>query len=169
MAVAEARMVDDSIAQFIKVLGNHHLGTGYRLIHLLRRLSDLGLDLNDHNHTTVIRDSFHARLRRAAMNHILRDIKHHARISIPRSYQLVGIADEGLSYKAAGYKDVFALEQGQIYGQCNSAFLYLKKLTNKLACIQRPGDDEPTWLSGNCLISRNPVVHPGDGEASNSM
>ena len=32
-----------------------------------------------------------------------------------------------------------------------------------IACVQRPGDKEPTWLEGLCVISRNPVIHPGDG------
>jgi len=32
------------------------------------------------------------------------------------------------------------------------------------ACIQSPGDTEPTYLKGNVCISRNPVVHPGDCE-----
>jgi RNA-dependent RNA polymerase len=33
------------------------------------------------------------------------------------------------------------------------------------ACIQKPNQTEPTWLSGNASISRSPVVHPGDGMA----
>jgi len=89
----------------------------------MKRLNELGLDLNDENGATVIKDSFHARLRRVAMNHVLRDIKHHARIPLPKSYQLVGIADEGPAYEAAGYENVYILESGQIYGQNNLIYL----------------------------------------------
>ena len=32
-----------------------------------------------------------------------------------------------------------------------------------LVCIQERDDPEPRYLEGPCLISRNPVVHPGDG------
>ena len=110
-------MVDDSLEQFRKVVTSHSLGTKFRLSSLMKRLIDLGLDVHDCNQPTVLRDPFHARLRRVAMNHILRDIKHHARIPLPSSYQLIGIADEGPAYIAAGYKDVYTLEDGQIYGQ----------------------------------------------------
>ena len=33
---------------------------------------------------------------------------------------------------------------------------------NLLVCIQERDDPNPRYLSGPCLISRNPVVHPGD-------
>jgi RNA-dependent RNA polymerase len=116
MAVADARMVDDSLEQFRKVLTSHSLGTKFRLSSLMKRLIDLGIDIHD-GQEAILRDPFHARLRRVAMNHILRDIKHHARIPLPRSHQLVGIADEGPAYVAAGYQNVFTLQDGQVYGQ----------------------------------------------------
>lgn len=34
------------------------------------------------------------------------------------------------------------------------------------ACVQTSENEEPRYLQGMCLISRNPVVHPGDGSAS---
>jgi hypothetical protein len=31
------------------------------------------------------------------------------------------------------------------------------------ACIQESANEEPVFLKGACLISRSPVIHPGDG------
>lgn len=36
-------------------------------------------------------------------------------------------------------------------------------MTTCIVCIQNVGDAEPTYLEGTCMISRSPVVHPGDG------
>jgi RNA-dependent RNA polymerase len=144
-AVADARMIDDSIEQFRKILNSHSLGTGFHLSFLMKRLNDLRLDLRSPNPAQTIDNAFFARLRRVAMNHVLRDIKHSARIPVPKSYQLVGIADEGPAYQNMGYENVYVLPPNKIY-----------------ACIQNPGDEEPTWLKGQCMISRSPVVHPGD-------
>ncbi|OBZ75664.1 RNA-dependent RNA polymerase 1 [Grifola frondosa] len=60
-------------------------------------------------------------------------------------YLLVGVADEGPTYVADGCENVFTLDEAEIF-----------------ACIQNPGDLEPTYLKGFVLISRSPVVHPGD-------
>ena len=141
MAVADARMVDDSLEQFRKVLTSHSLGTKFRLGSLMRWLIELKIDLHDDDQAAVLRDPFHARLRRVAMNHILRDIKHHARIPLPRSHQLVGIADEGPAYVAAGYQNVFTLQGGQVYGQlsASSCIGYLwngEQLASRIPAIQ---------------------------------
>jgi RNA-dependent RNA polymerase len=50
------------------------------------------------------------------MNDVLRDIKHSARIPIPESYLLVGVADEGPAYKKAGLTNVYILPEGNIFG-----------------------------------------------------
>ncbi|KAJ7074173.1 RNA dependent RNA polymerase-domain-containing protein [Mycena amicta] len=145
IAVGDARTIDDGIAQFRTILRNHSLGGPYRLAFILDRLEKLGLDLKPKLAMPGIDNPWLAELRQVAMNDVLRDIKHSARIPIPESHLLVGIADEGPAYKREGLSNVYELPPGQIY-----------------ACIQRPEDDKPTWLSGSCTISRSPVAHLGD-------
>lgn len=66
--------------------------------------------------TPGIDNPFLRQLRQVAMADVLRDIKHNARIPIPDSYLLVGVADEGPAYQAAGHHNVFTLKQGHIFG-----------------------------------------------------
>ncbi|EIW76361.1 RdRP-domain-containing protein, partial [Coniophora puteana RWD-64-598 SS2] len=144
-AVADARTAHDSVDQFVAVLQKHRLGIPYRLDQTLLKLKALGLVLRTGQDQESLDTDFLARVRLCVIKHILRDIRHSARIPIPGSYQLVGVADEGQAYINAGKENVFTLRQGQIY-----------------ACIQDPSDAEPQWLQGTCVISRSPVVHPGD-------
>jgi RNA-dependent RNA polymerase len=51
------------------------------------------------------------------MMDIMRDIKHSARILVPDSHLLVGIADEGPAYVNAGFENVYCLAPGFIYGK----------------------------------------------------
>ncbi|KAJ3544083.1 hypothetical protein NMY22_g2912 [Coprinellus aureogranulatus] len=145
MAVADARTIDGGIDELWQFIAGHGLGNPFRLKYILQRFRDLGLDIRPSSKSRSIDTPFLRLLRSVAITDVLRDIKHSARIPIPESYLLVGIADEGVAYRKAGYKDVYTLEEGQIY-----------------ACIQRPEDTEPTWIEGACSISRSPVVHPGD-------
>ncbi|KAH7908760.1 RNA dependent RNA polymerase-domain-containing protein [Hygrophoropsis aurantiaca] len=145
MAVADARMAHDSIERFTNVLDANKLGHNFSLSTTLKRLATLGLDLKPTRLQKPIDNPFLARLRACAINHVLRGIKHSARIPIPNSYMLVGVADEGNAYIKAGYTDVYTLAPGKIF-----------------ACVQNPEDKEPTWISGPCVVSRSPVVHPGD-------
>jgi RNA-dependent RNA polymerase len=119
LAVKRARTIDDSILQFNDVLASHNLGSGYRLRHTMGRLQDrYNLDFKSESPRTISMDNpFFVQLRQIAMNDVLRDIKHSARIPVPNSYLLVGVADEGPAYEAAGYKDVFKLQESQIYGE----------------------------------------------------
>jgi hypothetical protein len=52
------------------------------------------------------------------MHHSLREVKFKARIPVPDSYQLVGVADEGRAYIQEGVDEgrVFTLKPGTIYG-----------------------------------------------------
>ncbi|KAG6854694.1 hypothetical protein C0991_002405 [Blastosporella zonata] len=149
IAVAEARTINDSSQQFRNVLDSHGLGRPYRLSHLLKRIEDLGLELNPRQNVPGFDDKFFRQLRQVSMMDILRDIKHSARIPIPESYTLVGVADEGPAYQEAGMDNVYTLPVGHIFG------LYK-------ACVQSSPDKEPRWLEGSCSILRSPVVHPGD-------
>jgi|SRR5882757_6203603 len=119
LAVERARTIDDSISQFNDILTSHSLGSGYRLPHILKRLRDrYNMDLKSEGPRTISMDNpFFSQLRQVAMNDVLRDIKHSARIPVPDSYLLVGVADEGPAYEAAGYTNVFKLQESQIYGE----------------------------------------------------
>ncbi|KAJ7633050.1 RNA dependent RNA polymerase-domain-containing protein [Roridomyces roridus] len=144
-AVRDTLTIDDSIAQFRTLLKDHSLGSPFRLAYLLEKLEKFGLDLKPKHRTPGIDNEFFKQLRQVATNDVLREIKHSARIPIPKSYLLVGVADEGPAYKKAGYTNVFELPPGKIY-----------------ACVQRHHDEPPTWLEGSCTISRSPVAHVGD-------
>lgn len=115
-AVADARKIDDSIEEFRTILKCHGLGNGYRLAHTMQRLGELGLDLKPGDSTKIVDNPFLARVRNFAKNHVLRDIKHGARIPVPNSWLLVGVADEGPTYQNTGIGDVFCLSPGKIYG-----------------------------------------------------
>ncbi|KAK2460832.1 hypothetical protein APHAL10511_007302 [Amanita phalloides] len=145
-AIADARTIHDSIDAFCRILNIHSLGKQYRLSYSLKRLkTKYGLDLHHQSDIPGLDTQFLRQVRQVAMVSVLRDIKHSARIPVPESCLLVGVADEGPAYKENGYNDVFTLQEGQIY-----------------ACIQKSLDDEPIWLKGPCTISRSPVAHPGD-------
>ncbi|KAI5995827.1 RNA dependent RNA polymerase-domain-containing protein [Pisolithus orientalis] len=144
-AVADARRAHESAAMFSGLLEKHRLCKDFWLTDTLRRLNALGLELNPNRMQRPLDTPFLSRIRSSAINHVLRGIKYRARIPIPESYMLPGVADEGPAYVNRGYKNVYCLPQGKIF-----------------ACIQNPGDEEPTWIKGMCLISRSPVIHPGD-------
>ena len=119
LAVERARTIDDSISQFNDVLASHTLGSGYRLRHTMERLQDrYNMDFKSKGPQTISMDNpFFNQLRQVAMNDVLRDIKHSARIPVPDSYLLVGVADEGPAYEAAGHTNIFKLRQSEIYGE----------------------------------------------------
>ncbi|PPQ77522.1 hypothetical protein CVT25_011319 [Psilocybe cyanescens] len=149
-AVADAKTIDDSINQFRDVLKSHNLGSAYRLRDILTRLKDkYNMDLTSDGKTIAVDNPFLRQIRQVAMTDILRDIKHSARIPVPQSYLLVGVADEGPAYEAEGRKNVFCLSEGEIYGKII------------IVCIQTR-TEAPIWISGNVSISRSPVAHPGD-------
>ncbi|GLB34759.1 putative RNA polymerase [Lyophyllum shimeji] len=144
-AVADARTINVSSEQFRAVLDSHGLGRPYRLSHLLRKVEESGLALHPQNREPGFDNPFLRQMRQVCMLDVLREIKHSARIPIPESYLLVGLADEGPAYKQAGMENVYMLPEGHIF-----------------ACIQKSPDADPVWLEGSCSISRSPVVHPGD-------
>jgi RNA-dependent RNA polymerase len=115
-AVAEALTIDDSAAQFRTVLDAHGLGRPCRLSYTLKRIEGLGLELNPKNRDPGFDTPFLKQVRQVSMNDVLRDIKHSARIRIPESYLLVGVADEGSGYQKAGLTNVYTLPEGHIFG-----------------------------------------------------
>ncbi|RXW18615.1 hypothetical protein EST38_g7238 [Candolleomyces aberdarensis] len=117
VAIAEAKTIDNGMDEFRAIMSGHNLGTPFRVQSLLQRLHGMDLDIKTDSRTASIDTPFLHLLRDVAIFDVLRDIKHSARIPIPDSYLLVGIADEGVAYRKAGYEDVFTLEEGQIYVQ----------------------------------------------------
>ncbi|KAF5386830.1 hypothetical protein D9615_001534 [Tricholomella constricta] len=104
-AVAEARTINDSCSQFRSILDGHGLGRPYRLARLLKSIEELGLELNSQNRSPGFDNPFLRQVRQVSMLDVLREIKHSARIPIPQSYLLVGVADEGPAYTNAGVEN----------------------------------------------------------------
>ncbi|KAH9985084.1 RNA dependent RNA polymerase-domain-containing protein [Russula vinacea] len=147
-AKASIHLSSDSLEHFSLLLTKYNLGGKFHLAFVLEQLSRLGLDFKDGADQKAIKGAFFERLLCLTVNHSLREIKFKARIPIPYSYQLVGVADEGRAYIKEGVAsedDVFALGPGRIY-----------------VCVQKSVHEQPIYLKGTCVISRSPVIHPGD-------
>lgn len=79
----------DSFESSARLLERHGLGTAFRVPSVLLSLANLDLDIDGPLDTN---DLF-AHGMNLAVNHILRDLKHKARIPVDGSYTLVGVAD----------------------------------------------------------------------------
>ncbi|KAG9100576.1 hypothetical protein FRC06_003955 [Ceratobasidium sp. 370] len=126
-AVQEVQEIMYTFGGAARLLEKHGLGTSFKLPAIMLRMQNIGLEL-EHCYAlgmkTILKD---------AETDILRELKHRARIPVPDSWKLVGIADE-FNY----------LREGEIY-----------------ACV-RDRDEKPIYLEGPYLITRSPVIHPGD-------
>ncbi|KAF9270384.1 RNA-directed RNA polymerase 2 [Marasmius fiardii PR-910] len=125
-AVKQAENAARSLEGAARMLESCGLGTSYRLTSVLLSLSRLGID-------NLAWDTFYQKMMQYAVHHVLRMLKNHARIPIPKAWSLVGVADVHRF-----------LEEGQIF-----------------ACV-KPIDSPAIYLEGPVLISRSPTVHPGD-------
>ncbi|KAI0345277.1 RdRP-domain-containing protein [Trametopsis cervina] len=145
-AISNVHMSSDTVMRARQLFREQQLGGAYRIAYLFQCMNALGLGMAAEKTASYqLNDPFFERIIQYAKNHVLRAMKHAARIPIPDSYLLVGVADEGPAYQAEGMEDVFCLSEMQIY-----------------ACVQNSVDEEPIWLEGSVSISRSPVVHPGD-------
>lgn len=115
-AVAATRMAHDSAALYAKLLESSQLCYNFRLAMILKRLSTLDLELKPNRFQRPLDTPFFARLRACAISHVLRAVKYEARIQIPDSYMLVGVADEGPAYVKNNLQNVYCLPQGKIFG-----------------------------------------------------
>jgi RNA-dependent RNA polymerase len=113
---SEIYLAGNSLDNFKELLASQGLGSKFHLIYILDQLSKLGLDTKDSNNKKAIRSAFLGRLLRYSMNHSLREVKFKARIPVPESYQLVGVADEGQAYINEGKENVYTLKEGRIFG-----------------------------------------------------
>jgi RNA-dependent RNA polymerase len=117
-AKAEIYLAGDSLNNFLKLLKNHGLGYKFHLSFILEQLIKLKLDFKHSTDKTAIKSVFFERLLRFSIHHSLREVKFKARIPVPDSYQLVGVADEGRAYIQEGVDEdrVFTLKPDTIYG-----------------------------------------------------
>ena len=116
-ALARIHVSTDTLLKTAEMLKKHQLGSRYGLAHILNCLSSIGMRTRKEKRFTdcPFDDFFWDRLFLVAKNSLLRDIKHGARIPVPESYHLVGVADEGPTYKEGGGEDIFTLKEGEIY------------------------------------------------------
>jgi RNA-dependent RNA polymerase len=98
------------------------------------RLSSTLLHLAKLGITPSIMGDFYDRMIEITIHHVLRDLKQHARIPVNDGYTLVGVAD------IHGY-----LQEGEVF-----------------ACVTLPETDKIHYLDGDVLVSRSPIIHPGD-------
>ncbi|KAJ8482744.1 hypothetical protein ONZ51_g5138 [Trametes cubensis] len=126
-AVREVQASVESLERSARLLEGHGLGVSHRLTSVMLALHKLGLGSLEGN-------AFWERMMDFAANHVLRELKHHARIPVPDSWTLVGVAD------VHGY-----LREGEIF-----------------ACVDSPDQSGLIYLEGQALISRSPTIHPGD-------
>lgn len=110
------------------LLDRYSLGDSFKLPFVIRKLCECGVSI-----TSLNGDGFWSRMMSSAQNHILRELKYHARIPVSGGWTLVGIAD--------------------VHGQLDEGEIY--------ACVRTP-DGHDTYFEGPTLITRSPVIHPGD-------
>ena len=117
-AKASIYLSSDSLEKFSRLLTEHNLAGKFHLAFILEQLSKLGLGVKDKNEKKAIGSAFFERFLRFSLDHSLCEVKFKARLPVPNSYQLVGVADEGQAYIREGVQeeDVFTLGPGQIYG-----------------------------------------------------
>jgi len=117
-AVSGAR---ESVAAACEFLRDHGLGWGFSLRFILDQLGKLGLDLKKRPEIAridddpddvydperrVLKNSFLSSTLKFAEFHVLRDIKHRARIPVKDSHVVVGVADEGPEYRSRGINKI---------------------------------------------------------------
>lgn len=126
-AVRDAQQSTTSLEQSARLLESYGLGASYRISSTMLGLHRLGVG-------PLTEDIFWQQMMDFAVNHVLRELKHHARILVPNGWTLVGAAD------THGY-----LQEGEIF-----------------ACIDPQDRTGVFYLEGPILISRSPTIHPGD-------
>ncbi|PCH36046.1 hypothetical protein WOLCODRAFT_91813 [Wolfiporia cocos MD-104 SS10] len=124
-AVHETQDAVHSLDTSARLLETNGLGSSFRLSSTFLKLHRLGV-------APLHEDIFWSQMMCLAVGHVLREIKHRARIPVPNGWTLVGVAD------VHGW-----LREGEIF-----------------ACVD--SQDQLKYLEGPVMISRSPVIHPGD-------
>ena len=141
MAVRDAQHSREEFGRAGELLESYGLGASFRLPSIMTHLHKLGVPMQ--------KDPFYKHLMDFAINHILRELKHHARIPIA-GHTLVGVAD--------------------VHGWLAPDEVF--------ACIANRKTRKLEYLEGDMVItrcgcyshmpvnhlssSRSPVIHPGD-------
>lgn len=133
-AVEAAQEAVESLDRSARLLETYGLGASFRLTSVMLSLHKLGVGALEH-------DEFWRRMMDFAVNHVLRELKHHARIPVPNAWNLVGVAD------VHGW-----LEEGEVFG-----------------CIIPNDGTGPIYLSGPTLVTRSPTIHPGDVQIAHGI
>ncbi|OCB86097.1 RdRP-domain-containing protein [Sanghuangporus baumii] len=121
-----------SLETISTVFENYGLGQSFRLTSCLQKLAGL-------RPGWMPCDAFYNKVTRVAIFHILRDLKHRARIPVP-GWTLVGVADVH-SY----------LKEGEVF-----------------VCIEEERGRRK-FLEGLVCISRSPTIHPGDVQVARAI
>jgi RNA-dependent RNA polymerase len=133
-AVEDTMEATKDIGSAAQLIESFGLGSAYRLPSVLQGLRKLDLSFGPNAGTSTIHSHFLTSVLDCTVHHALRELKYHSRIPVPGSWTLVGVAD---IHKELGEGEIFA-------------------------CILDIGDSEAKYLEGPCLITRSPVIHPGD-------
>jgi len=120
-ALADVTGSQESIATACRFLHANGLGWGFSLRFILDQLGKLGLDLKrparidddpDDPERRVLNNNFILSTLKFAEFHVLRDIKHRARIPVKDSHVLVGVADEGPEYRK---RQIMKIDDVKVY------------------------------------------------------
>lgn len=131
-AVQDIKNAVNSLESLSTVLENYGLGQSFRFTSCLQRLARL-------NPECMPTDVFYNQVIRAAIFHILRDLKQRARTRVP-GWTLVGVADVHSH-----------LKDGEVF-----------------VCIEeRRGQRK--FLEGLVCVSRSPTIHPGDVQVARAI
>jgi RNA-dependent RNA polymerase len=125
MIVEHTKASSQLLQSAATLLEAYGLGTSFHLPSIMISLDKLGI--------SSLNDDFYEMLMQYSINHVLRELKHHARIPIPGAWTLVGVAD---AHSFLGPEEIFA-------------------------CVKEPYG-RAMYLQGPILISRSPTIHPGD-------
>jgi RNA-dependent RNA polymerase len=133
-ALADVTGAQESIATACRFLHANGLGWGFSLRFVLEQLGNLGLDFKKRParidddpadscdpERMVLNNNFILSTLKFAEFHVLRDIKHRARIPVKDSHVLVGVADEGPEYRERGITKidgikVYCLSPENVFG-----------------------------------------------------
>jgi RNA-dependent RNA polymerase len=126
-AVEDVNDAGTSLEKAANTLEQFGLAVSYRVSSTLLHLAKLGISPSH-------MDDFYHQMLTYSIYHILRDLKHHARIPVKDGYTLVGVAD------MSGY-----LQEGEVF-----------------ACVTVAETNSIHYLDGPVLICRSPIIHPGD-------
>ncbi|KAI0793415.1 RdRP-domain-containing protein [Abortiporus biennis] len=132
-AISNAQDSVHSLESAARLLEAYGLGVSFRLTSVMLSLYKLGLEPLTH-------DMFWQQMMDFSINHVLRELKHHARIPVDKAWNLVGVAD------IHGY-----LEEGEV-------FIHIA-----------PSNGGSIYLEGRTLVTRSPTIHPGDVQIARAI